>query len=187
MRFNTGSRIANFGRSRFVQANVRPQSILVSTTPHPLCPLIFLIIIYSEKNLQLIFTILQRSPDSGLRSNIIIALGDLAFRFPNTVEPWTPHMYDRLKDADPRVRKNTLMVLTHLILNDMIRYVTRRHSGACGVRCAVRVCATRANTQLFSVKGQISEMALCLEDKEQRIADLAHLFFHELSQKGNSL
>jgi hypothetical protein len=32
-------------------------------------------------------------------------------------------MYDRLKDADSRVRKNTLMVLTHLILNDMIRYV----------------------------------------------------------------
>lgn len=30
-------------------------------------------------------------------------------------------------------------------------------------------------------------MAVCLEDKEPRIADLAHLFFHELSQKGNSL
>jgi hypothetical protein len=79
--------------------------------------------LHSDKNLQLVFTILQASPDSALRSNIVIALGDLAFRFPNTVEPWTSHMYDRLKDADSRVRKNTLMVLTHLILNDMIRYV----------------------------------------------------------------
>jgi condensin complex subunit 1 len=36
------------------------------------------------------------------------------------------------------------MVLTHLILNDMVK-----------------------------VKGQISEMAICLEDAEPRIADLA--------------
>lgn len=46
------------------------------------------------------------------------------------------------------------MVLTHLILNDMVK-----------------------------VKGQISEMATCLEDKDQRIADLAKLFFLELSKK----
>ncbi len=30
-------------------------------------------------------------------------------------------------------------------------------------------------------------MALCLEDKESRISDLARLFFHELSQKGNAI
>ena len=46
------------------------------------------------------------------------------------------------------------MVLTHLILNDMVK-----------------------------VKGQISEMATCLEDKDARIADLAKLFFLELSKK----
>ncbi len=51
---------------------------------------------------------------------------------------------DRLRDADLRVRKNTLMVLTHLILNDMIK-----------------------------VKGQISEMAICLEDDDSRISDLS--------------
>ena len=50
----------------------------------------------------------------------------------------------RLRDTDTRVRKNALMVLTHLILNDMVK-----------------------------VKGQISEMAVCLEDSDPRIADLA--------------
>jgi hypothetical protein len=80
-----------------------PLSFLSLSSLFPLSSLSHLHL--SEKNLQLVFTILQRSPDSGLRSNIIIALGDLAFRFPNTVEPWTPHMYDRLKDDDPRVRK----------------------------------------------------------------------------------
>ena len=65
-----------------------------------------------------------------------------------------PHIPCSLRDDSPVVRKNTLVVLTHLILNDMIK-----------------------------VKGQISAMALCLEDPEQKIADLAKLFFHELSKK----
>jgi hypothetical protein len=80
---------------------------------------------HSEQNLQLLFTILLKDDKDNdyslLRANIVIALGDLAFRFPNLVEPWTHHMYSRLRDPNPKVRKNTLMVLTHLILNDMIK------------------------------------------------------------------
>ena len=52
------------------------------------------------------------------------------------------------------VRKTSLMVLTHLIMNDMMK-----------------------------VKGHISKMALCLVDEELRIKALAELFFHELAQK----
>ncbi len=113
---------------------------------------------FCEKNLKLLFTILTHDMDPRLKANIVIVLGDLAVRFPNLLDPWTNHMYTRLRDKDARVRKNTMMVLTHLILNDMIK-----------------------------VKGQVSEMAICLEDSEQRIADLARLFFHELSCKGNQL
>jgi len=40
---------------------------------------------------------------------------------------------------------------------------------------------------MIKVKGQISEMALCIEDTESRITDLARLFFYELSQKGNTI
>jgi condensin complex subunit 1 len=50
------------------------------------------------------------------------------------------------------------MVLTHLILNGMIK-----------------------------VKGQLGEMAKCLEDEEPRISDLAKLFFTELSTKDNAI
>lgn len=50
------------------------------------------------------------------------------------------------------------MVLTHLILNGMIK-----------------------------VKGQLGEMAKCLEDPDPRISDLAKLFFKELSTKDNAL
>jgi len=112
---------------------------------------------FCDKYLQLLFSLLKDAKEAGTRANIMIALGDIAFRFPNLVEPWTEHVYARLRDSDIRVRKNALMVLTHLILNDMIK-----------------------------VKGQISEMAVCLEDPEKRISDLAHLFFHELAHKGNS-
>lgn len=46
------------------------------------------------------------------------------------------------------------MVLTHLILNDMMK-----------------------------VRSHISRLALCLQNPQPRIASLAQLFFHELSNK----
>ncbi|PIK49363.1 putative condensin complex subunit 1 [Apostichopus japonicus] len=111
-----------------------------------------------EKHLQLLFTILERVPQPHIRANTIIAIGDLTFRFPNLTEPWTPHLYARLRDDSVLVRKNTLLVLTHLILNDMVK-----------------------------VKGQISEMATCIVDSEERLAALAKMFFFELSKKGNAI
>ena len=48
--------------------------------------------------MQLLFTVLKHSEDPGLRATISIALGDLAFRFPNLIEPWTSHLYGRLRD-----------------------------------------------------------------------------------------
>lgn len=108
-----------------------------------------------EENLQLMFTLLAaRSVEPALRSNLTIALGDLALRFPNLLEPWTEHMYRPLGDTDISVRKNALMVLSHLILNDMMK-----------------------------VKGHIAKMAVCLEDDDERISALAELFFHELAKK----
>ncbi|KAL5015272.1 hypothetical protein ScPMuIL_009542 [Solemya velum] len=113
---------------------------------------------FCESHLQLLFTILEKSASPVIRANIIIALGDLSFRFPNLIEPWTPHLYARLRDDSPSVRKNTMQVLTHLILNDMVK-----------------------------VKGLISEMASCLVDDDERICNLAKVFFHELAKKGNAV
>lgn len=108
-----------------------------------------------EANLQLLFTLLQnRVVEPAIRSNIVIALGDLALRFPNSLEPWTEHVYRPLGDPDVTVRKTTMMVLTHLILNDMMK-----------------------------VKGHIAKMAACLEDEDERVSALASLFFHELAKK----
>ena len=58
---------------------------------------------------------------SVIKNNIIIAVGDLLHRFPNIVEPYSKFLYQNLHDRDPRVRKTTLTVVTHLSLNDMIK------------------------------------------------------------------
>ncbi|CAH1774609.1 unnamed protein product [Owenia fusiformis] len=113
---------------------------------------------FCDSHLQLLFTVLEKSPNPAIRANTIIALGDLTFRFPNLIEPWTSNLYARLRDDSPMVRKNTLMVLTHLILNDMVK-----------------------------VKGQISELATCIVDEDTRISNLAKLFFLELAKKGNAV
>ncbi|CAL8472231.1 g11773 [Coccomyxa elongata] len=112
---------------------------------------------FCDHNLQLIFTLLKnREIEAAERSNLIIAVGDLTFRFPNLLEPWTAHIYQPLSDPDPGMRKNCLMVLSHLILNDMMK-----------------------------VKGHIARLALCLQDDDPRIAGLAQVFFHELSRKAS--
>ncbi|XP_059092288.1 condensin complex subunit 1-like isoform X2 [Tigriopus californicus] len=111
-----------------------------------------------DEHLQLLFTLMEKSQEEVIRANLIIATGDLSFRFPNILEPWTPRMYARLRDDSTLVRSNTLNVLTLLILNDMIK-----------------------------VKGQISDMALCIDDGNEKISGLAKQFFTELARKGNAL
>ncbi|GBC07485.1 hypothetical protein RclHR1_00750019 [Rhizophagus clarus] len=113
---------------------------------------------FCENNLALLLKILERSNEPIIRSNIIIALGDMAMCFATMINENTNYIYNRLSDLDNMVKKNTLMVLTHLILNGMIK-----------------------------VKGQIGEMAKCLEDSEQRISDLSKLFFTELASKENAV
>jgi len=111
---------------------------------------------FCEKHLPLLFTVLVKA-DTTVRANTVVALGDLAFRFPNELEPYTPKVYACLRDGSTRVRQHTLMVLTHLILNDMVK-----------------------------VKGQVCEIAICLIDEEVRIRDMARLLFHELSKRSNN-
>ncbi|CAL4065931.1 unnamed protein product, partial [Meganyctiphanes norvegica] len=111
-----------------------------------------------EDNLQLLFTILEKSEEPVIRANVVIALGDLSFRFPNQTEPWTPKIYARLRDHCPMVRRNTLTVLTHLILNDMIK-----------------------------VKGQISDIALCVTDDDNRIMGFSRILLYQINHKHTSV
>lgn len=113
---------------------------------------------FCEDHLMLLFKLLETATNPIIRSNIVIALGDIAVCFSTLMDQNSDRLYAGLTDRDMTVKKNTLMVLTHLILNGMIK-----------------------------VKGQLGEMAKCLEDDDNRMSDLAKLFFEELSTKENAI
>ncbi|KAJ1854231.1 condensin complex non-SMC subunit Cnd1 [Coemansia sp. RSA 1822] len=113
---------------------------------------------FCETNLPLLLALLQRAKSPAIRSNVAIALGDITVCFNNLIGENVHYLYGPLHDTDSRVKKTTLMVLTHLILNGMVK-----------------------------VKGQLGEMAKCLEDRDPRVADMARLFFSELSTKDNAV
>lgn len=123
-----------------------------------LCKLMCVSSSFCESNLPLVFSILSTSEDPVVRSNIVIGLGDMAISFGNLIDENSEKLYAGLTDKDLGVKKHTLMVLTHLILNGMIK-----------------------------VKGQLGEMAKCLEDDDERVSDLAKLFFTELATKENAV
>lgn len=133
--------------------------ILMQASMLALCKFMCVSASFCEKHLPVVLSALARAPkeDTVMRANTVVALGDLAFRFPNEVEPYTPHLYACLRDQSTKVRRHTLMVLTHLILNDMVK-----------------------------VKGQVCEIALCLQDDDARIRDMAGLLFHSLSTRSQN-
>jgi condensin complex subunit 1 len=113
---------------------------------------------YCEHNLGLLLTILERSQDAVVRSNLVVALGDMAVCFNHLIDENTDFLYRRLNDGDPSVKRTCLMTLTFLILAGQVK-----------------------------VKGQLGEMAKCLEDSDRKIADMARMFFTELSTKDNAV
>ncbi|CAD6927131.1 unnamed protein product [Tilletia caries] len=158
---NTRSLLALFGPMvSHICSNPKmyPNVTLRKAAVLTLCKFMCVSSAYCEPNLGLLFHILSTSSDAATRSNVVIALGDIAVSFGNLVDENSDRLYAGLKDRDLGVKKHTLMVLTHLILNGMIK-----------------------------VKGQLGEMAKCLEDKERRVSDLAKLFFSELSTKENAV
>ncbi|XP_075978130.1 CAP-D2 condensin subunit [Anticarsia gemmatalis] len=111
-----------------------------------------------EEGLQLMVTVLKKSKNVSLRTNLTIAFADLTLRFPNLTQPWTHHIYHILSDEELEVRQCAVKMLSFLVLHEMVR-----------------------------VKGQIADMALCCADKDARVASMTRLFFKQLSQKGNAL
>jgi condensin complex subunit 1 len=113
---------------------------------------------YCESQLPLLITIMERSADATVRSNAVIALGDMAVCFNHLIDENTDFLYRRLADPEASVKRTCLMTLTFLILAGQVK-----------------------------VKGQLGEMAKCMEDSDKRIADLARMFFTELSTKDNAV
>ncbi|ANB13119.1 Ycs4p [Sugiyamaella lignohabitans] len=113
---------------------------------------------YCEQNLQILMALMDKSDNSTIRSNCVLALGDIAVCFNYMLDENTDFLYRRLHDRFSVVQRTCLMTLTFLILAGQVK-----------------------------VKGQLGEMAKCLEDPDKRISDLARMFFTELSTKDNAI
>ncbi|AMD20112.1 HCL039Wp [Eremothecium sinecaudum] len=113
---------------------------------------------YCERNLPLLITIMEKSEDPIIRSNAVLGLGDMAVCFNNLVDENTDYLYHRLHDDSIMVQRTCLMTVTFLILAGQVK-----------------------------VKGQLAQMAKCLEDDDQGISDMCKLFFTELATKDNAI
>lgn len=114
-----------------------------------LCKIMLLSQSICNQYVQLLFTLVEKSPNPMVRSQLIIGIGDLVYRFPNALEPWTSHLYLPLRDTKSNVvRMNTIRVLSHLILKEMIK-----------------------------TRGQIYEIALCTIDEDEKICTMSKAFF----------
>ncbi|KAK0342387.1 condensin complex non-SMC subunit Cnd1 [Friedmanniomyces endolithicus] len=113
---------------------------------------------YCEANLSLLITILERSPSAVTRSNLVVALGDMAVMFNNLIDENTEYLYGRLSDPSLPVKRTCLMTLTFLILAGQVK-----------------------------VKGQLGEMAKCVEDPDERVREMSRMFFGELAGKDNAV
>uniref|UniRef100_A0A158Q7F5 Condensin complex subunit 1 n=1 Tax=Elaeophora elaphi TaxID=1147741 RepID=A0A158Q7F5_9BILA len=100
----------------------------------------------------------KNSPSSECRSNLMIAIGDLCFRFPNVIEKYSEHLYHGINDKDDYVRQTSIIVLSYLMLNDMVK-----------------------------VRGTVADLAQCVNDENVHVGQLAKFFFSELAKKGNIL
>lgn len=113
---------------------------------------------FCDKNMQFLMNIFSHAQDIDIKCNVIIGMSDLTFRFPNVIEPWSAHMYSTLYDENRDLRLTSVRILAHLISHEMIL-----------------------------VKGQISDLAMCLVDKDNEIQLTTEVFFKEIANKSNIL
>lgn len=105
-----------------------------------------------------LMNVMVKTKSSQIKCNIIIGLSDFTCRFPNVIEPWTPNLYETLLEPDVMVRLTAVKMLSHLILQEMIR-----------------------------VRGQLSDMAVCIVDPNEEIRQHTKNFFKAIKDKSNIL
>ncbi|NWU88406.1 CNDD3 protein, partial [Upupa epops] len=65
---------------------------------------------------------LDTSPDVAVRSNVIIVMCDLCIRYTSLVDRYIPNISLCLKDPNPFIRKQTLILLTSLLQEEFVKW-----------------------------------------------------------------
>lgn len=114
--------------------------------------------IFCNEMMSFLMNVMNKTKSTQIKCNIIIGLSDFTCRFPNVIEPWTPNLYSTLLETDITVRLTAVKMLSHLILQEMIR-----------------------------VRGQLSDMAVCIVDENEEIRKVTKEFFKAIKDKSNIL
>lgn len=113
---------------------------------------------FCESHLGLYLSLMEKSQDSIVRSNLVLGLGDIAVCFSNIIDENKSALYSELQDSDLAVQRTCLMTVTFLILAGQIK-----------------------------VKGQLSQLAKLLVHEDKGLREMSKLFFQELATKDNAI
>jgi condensin complex subunit 1 len=113
---------------------------------------------FCESHLGLYLSLIDKSSDSIVRSNLVLGLGDIAVCFTNIIDENKSALYSELQDRDLSVQRTCLMTVTFLILAGQIK-----------------------------VKGQLSQLAKLLVHEDKGLREMSKLFFQELATKDNAI
>ncbi|XP_005378647.1 PREDICTED: condensin-2 complex subunit D3 [Chinchilla lanigera] len=76
----------------------------------------------AKKSIPALVRELEVCEDVAVRNNVIIVLCDLCIRYTVMVDKYIPHVSMCLKDSDPFIRKQTLILLTNLLQEEFVKW-----------------------------------------------------------------
>jgi len=114
---------------------------------------------FCKNNIGFIFDLLNNDGiPSDLKLNVCLSFGDLVNRFPNIMITEVNKFFDGLHSPHKDVVKYTLTVISHLVLNDMLK-----------------------------MKGEVVDICMLLDHKDPSIRTHVQTFFNEINNKGNNV
>lgn len=109
---------------------------------------------FCETHIPLIIELIHKDIDPSLAVKSLIGLSDLIKRFPQIVEPYSSQIFSTLESPHRDVKKTAMIIITHLILNDMLK-----------------------------IKGEIVDIIMKLSDEDAEIRKFTQLFLVQLHKK----
>ncbi|KAM6173588.1 condensin-2 complex subunit D3 [Erethizon dorsatum] len=76
----------------------------------------------AKKSIPALVRELEVCEDMAVRNNVVIVLCDLCIRYTIVVDKYIPHISMCLKDPDPFIRKQTLILLTNLLQEEFVKW-----------------------------------------------------------------
>ena len=112
---------------------------------------------FCEEHIMFLFELLGKDINPSLKLNVVAGFGDLINRYPNFLSKFINKFFNCLQDKDTQVRRYSMTVISHLVLNDMLR-----------------------------IKGEIVDICMLLDTEDTKLKDLVNLFLYELNLKGKN-